>query len=622
MSTSLPVTPQRPRPVPVVSAPRRNAASQLLKKTGLLRGAGEDVSMHDSSSKPQHRTMRSRATAQSKAMEAVKNKAAAVASQKAAMQIKARSGTPPEPRGPIRSRIPKRTQNSDVSVVQTWKTVIQSRYNAQARYLNLDNLSTDPELLSSGIPFNKIRESKELQVIMKIASQLDPAPITISMAHNGLDGSHIFSSLHRYIPNVVNLSLTGNKVRSSKDMEIFAGPKWVLTKLRELILLDNPICEGALSHGKIEEYRNEITRKFPSLEILDNVPVPHIRLSIAPTTPRIPLVLEAAKAFPVPMGANAIPADIQAFAFNFLQRYLASFDTSRPSLHSVYTPVSTFSFSYDSTIPPQSRQRGVLYKMPNQRKLDWSAWHSAGSRNLMKTHGSLKDARDRLFTGADDIIVGLGLLPATKHIVAEGKKFVVDAMQMDLGAGPQLFITIHGEFVEAPGVIDGIRSFDRTLLLSPAPDGSYAKQNGWDAMIISDQLNVRSYSSHESWAVGPMSTQAQEIAAVIASGAVHSGHPTRVTGDTSHSIQSGPASNSGSNMSAQPPSTETMHPLLVDLGDSQRASMIQFQAITGLNFQYTMMALEANGWDFAQAKANYDELVNSNPVRDLLLPLN
>ncbi|KAG8779149.1 nuclear mRNA export, poly(A)+RNA binding protein [Serendipita sp. 397] len=565
MSTSLPVTPQRPRATPMVSAPRRNAAGQLLKKTGLLRGAGEDISMHDSTaSKPQHRSMRSRLTAQSKALEAVKNKAASAAPQKATT-IKGRSGTPPDARGPIRSRLPKRTQNADVSVIQTWKTVIQSRYNAQARFLNLDNLSTDPELLSRGIPFNKIRESRELQVIMKVASQLEPVPVTISLAHNGLDGSHIFSSLHRYIPNVVNLSLTGNKVRSSKDMEIFAGPKWVLTKLRELILLDNPIYEMALAQGKIEEYRKEITRKFPSLEILDNVPVPHIRLSIAPTTPRIPLVPEAAKAFPTPMGSNAIATDIQAFVFNFLQRYLAGFDTSRPSLHSAYTPASTFSFSYDSTIPPQSRQRGVLYKMPNQRKLDWSAWHSAGSRNLMKTHGSLQDARDRLFTGADDILVGLGLLPTTKHIVAEGEKFVVDTVQMDLGAGPQLFITIHGEFVEAPGVIDGIRSFDRSLILSPAPDGSYAKQNGWDAMIISDQLNIRSYSSHESWAIGPMSTQAQEIAAVIASGSVHSSHPTRVTGDTSHMVSSASASTSGSTIPANSQSTEQLHPLLADL---------------------------------------------------------
>jgi len=44
--------------------------------------------------------------------------------------------------------------------------------------------------------------------------------------------------------------------------------------------------------------------------------------------------------------------------------------------------------------------------------------------------------------------------------------------------------------------------------------------------------------------------------------------------------------------------------------------MLQLQALTGLNFQYTMMCLEANGWDLALAKSNYDELINSSPVRN------
>lgn len=70
--------------MPTVSAPRRNVASQLLKKTGLIRGSGEDVSMRDTTSaKPSHRSMRTRATLQSKALEAVKNKAASIAHNKA-----------------------------------------------------------------------------------------------------------------------------------------------------------------------------------------------------------------------------------------------------------------------------------------------------------------------------------------------------------------------------------------------------------------------------------------------------------------------------------------------------------------------------------------------------------
>ncbi len=35
-----------------------------------------------------------------------------------------------------------------------------------------------------------------------------------------------------------------------------------------------------------------------------------------------------------------------------------------------------------------------------------------------------------------------------------------------------------------------------------------AKLNGWDVMIMSDQLVVRAYSKHEAWQPGPMRVQA------------------------------------------------------------------------------------------------------------------
>jgi hypothetical protein len=56
------------------------------------------------------------------------------------------------------------------------------------------------------------------------------------------------------------------------------------------------------------------------LEILDNVPAPHIRLGVAPTAPHVPLVPVAAPAFSLPIGPNVISEDIQLFAFTFLER--------------------------------------------------------------------------------------------------------------------------------------------------------------------------------------------------------------------------------------------------------------------------------------------------------------
>ena len=43
-----------------------------------------------------------------------------------------------------------------------------------------------------------------------------------------------------------------------------------------------------------------------------------------------------------------------------------------------------------------------------------------------------------------------------------------------------------------------------------------ARLNGWDVMILSDQLVVRAYSSHEAWRPGPMKVQAGEPPAAAA----------------------------------------------------------------------------------------------------------
>lgn len=159
-----------------------------------------------------------------------------------------------------------------------------------------------------------------------------------------------------------------------------------------------------------------------------------------------------------------------------------------------------------------------------------------------------------------------------------------------------------------------------------------AKQSGWDAFILSDQLNVRQYSSNDSWAVGPMLTQAEEAEALIAGNKANSGPSTQQT-NVIPGVSTTVAPIPGS-LPAQPQagSSEALHPMLSDLvsaliarsvvrllmsiskADSQRAAMLQLQQMTGLNFQYTAMCLEANGWDLGAAKNNYDELISSTPV--------
>lgn len=84
--------------------------------------------------------------------------------------------------------------------------------------------------------------------------------------------------------------------------------------------------------------------------------------------------------------------------------------------------------------------------------------------------------------------------------------------------------------------VGGVRSFDRSFVLVPAPEGSRwvrpfgnrrtlitvmrqirAKANGWDVEILSDQLVIRGFSSHEAWSPGPLLVQAAPSSSLPAS---------------------------------------------------------------------------------------------------------
>lgn len=208
--------------------------------------------------------------------------------------------------------------------------------------------------------------------------------------------------------------------------------------------------------------------------MLDDVSLPRGRLAITPVTPAEPVVSTAVQTFPIGMTGSAIESDVQSFAVSFLQRsarrlhtfdmrltmhdphnsrFLAAFDQDRAALAPIYTGISTFSFSYDASIPPRARARGFQVKMPNQKNLSWSKWHELGSRNLHRViqvspEVAAAAAKDMLYTGTGDIMQCFTMMPCTRHDTNEGEKFVIDASSMDIGLGPTLHITVHGQFVE------------------------------------------------------------------------------------------------------------------------------------------------------------------------------
>jgi len=244
--------------------------------------------------------------------------------------------------------------------------------------------------------------------------------------------------------------------------------------------------------------------------------------------------------------------------------------------------LATFSFSVNTTIPARARIQGLHSLLPNQRKLDWSVWLNGGSRNLNRLGGGSGSdkAFHSLHLGSEDAIRAISALPKTKHeISGSTEKFCIDAWPVGQGEDLKLFISLHGQFIEEPS--QGIRSFDRAFILAPAPPGSRAKLNGWDVMILSDQLCIRAYSSHEAWRPGPMKVQA--------------GNPL-------------PSQQATQQRTPAPPAPQVLQDALSAFTEPQRGLIMQICQRTGLNVHFAVDCLQNNAWDLDRAVANFEQV--------------
>jgi len=91
-------------------------------------------------------------------------------------------------------------------------------------------------------------DQREFSAILRIASQLQPPVLSLSSNENRLTATSI-TFIHRHLPNIVNLSLAGNKISSLDGLSTLH-----FKKLRELILKGNPVRENAISNGQAEKY--------------------------------------------------------------------------------------------------------------------------------------------------------------------------------------------------------------------------------------------------------------------------------------------------------------------------------------------------------------------------------
>lgn len=476
-----------------------------------------------------------------------------------------------------------RSVASSHGTIEAIRNFIRSRYNSG--FLNLENMGHDSILRAAKIipPGQTKGRSDVGTVMMKVAAELFPDTTTISFAMNGLKSLQPISSVSQFFPNLQNLSLKSNDLQNYKDLEYLSGGK-KLPKLRELILLDNPIRDQDIAKNKDDlQYRSTVAKLFPTLQILDQVPVaPKISFGLGDIlndgTGSEQVVL------PAPVKGNFFdnPAT-QATVLEFLEMYLKLFDSNRSLLENVYDTNATFSFATMQLVSPLQKKKG-------EPADNWSAYHSQ-SRNLTRVK-DLDQRTRRLHYGSKDIIQhGLMKLPETKHDITEASKFCIDAWQTG-GLLPAvcIYVSMHGAFEEVHHGRQGVpKSFDRTFIIAPAPPNSAAAMNGWRVIIISDQLIVRAYNGSDAWKpAGELNVPPSIIAAVTNAAAISAPAPMQnpqVIGLPA--IPSAP---------------------MAGVSPEQHAMAQELQRVSGLNYPYAVQCLTACAWDLKKGIA----LVNEN----------
>ncbi|KAG8954423.1 nuclear mRNA export, poly(A)+RNA binding protein [Tulasnella sp. 424] len=513
--------------------------------------------------------------------------------------------TPIPKRVGVRSKITATTEApKDVNNISLLRGFVNSRYDKQRRFLNLENLQDDPFFKDSKFTSPDLPSAAKDTgtVILKLASQLDPPPETVSLANNKFRTLKQLAYINRYLPNLANLSLQNNDIEDIKTLSFVGSRSDHVPKLGEVIFLGNPFREIYSARNELERYQTEVLKVFPCLKMLDMQPVVKVAGFDASASKPSRADETGPTVFDTQMGGPIMQDGVQETTTAFLVKYFTLFDQNRAALVDAYSPNATFSVSINTAVPARARISRFFLELPHQKQLNWEAWTPL-SRNLTRIKNTGDVASHRLFKSPEDIVKALHRVPQTKHDIANGGNtflaeswIVSSVLTLDT-----LLVTVHGQFTELPA--QGQRSFDRTFILAPAAPDSKARQNGWEVVIISEQLHVRNYSSHDAWAPGPITVQTEEDEKPTAPAPAPAPVPAPVPV---------PVGTAAPPTQAPQPTPVTSEPapdaILAALPDYQRNLIAEFQRVTGLNVIWSGRCLEGNQWNPEAALVNFHEL--------------
>lgn len=451
------------------------------------------------------------------------------------------------------------------SISTMLKAVLSRRYNQELKLLDLSHLGTDPELVNIGMFSTSSRESKFFPALMKVcdgifttAQQKKEAVVSVSLAGNNLTSIASVTTLAQTFPALINLDLSNNQLHSLSALE---GWRWKFRQLDHLILSGNPL------EAEVPSFKDDILKWYPTLRLLDHIPVRSSDEVKAATTVTLPI--------PV-LGPSF--RDEANIGETFVKRFFVGYDSDRSALaNGYYDAHSTFSLNINASAP-----RAIL--ATDQKSPSWDNYIKR-SRNLTKvTH--LPARTSRIHTGMDSIQQCWLTLPSTRHpdLLTESEKWCIecnsipglpDLSGQSLGGVGGLIVTVHGEFSEvdvSTGQTANKRSFDRTFILG-------AGHGFGGVRVLCDTFVLRAWGGSEAWK--------PEGAKILA--------PASSLQPAEYSIPFP----EGFGVSGPGKTDEQVQKEILAVGLSKR---------TGMTLEYSGMCLEQSGWGIEAAIVAFEKV--------------
>ncbi|XP_037117007.1 nuclear RNA export factor 1 isoform X1 [Syngnathus acus] len=337
--------------------------------------------------------------------------------------------------------------------IEHLRQCMAKRFDGSQQALDLNNIRTDPDLVSQNVEVILNRKTN-MEAVIKIIEENIPELTSLNLSNNRLHKLDDLSELTTKVPNLKSLNLSHNELKLDRDLDKVKG-----LKLVELWLVRNPLCDLFKDQAS---YISAVRQRFPRLLKLDGNDLP----------PPIGFDVETPTTIPPCKGSYFGSDEIKGLILRFLQQYYSIYDSgNRQPLLDAYHDGASLSIT-----TPFSNQ--------NPSRSSLGEYHK-DTRNLKRIRDST--IRFRLLKHTRlNVVAFINELPKTQHDIAS---FTID---VNTYTNTLLSFTISGVFKEVAvngKSRDSTMAFSRVFVTVPAGNSGLC--------IVNDQLFIRMATTEE-----------------------------------------------------------------------------------------------------------------------------